>query len=166
MTGKREQPNKRSRLPVILAVLAVCALLVTVGGRFGPVTQEPPPEEPPVEETPVMPEEPVKETEPVVEPVLMPEEPVEELVAGIPGLPPLDAPIDPEKPMIAITFDDGPGPYTDRLLDAFATYGGKATFFLVGRNIAAHTESVQRAAAEGHELASHSWSHPELTKVA
>ena len=165
MTGKREQPNKRSRLPVILAVIAACVLLAAVSGRFGTVPQQPPAEEPPVVETPVMPEVPVEEGAPVLEPEPLPEEPEEVLVAGIPGLPPLDAPIDPEKPMIAITFDDGPGPYTDRLLDAFATYGGKGTFFLVGRNIAAHAETVQRAAAEGHEIASHSWSHPELTKL-
>ena len=164
MTGKREQPNKRSRLPVILVVMAACVLLAAVSSRFGTVSQQPPAEEPPVQEAPVMPEENVEEAEPVLEPEPLPEEP-EELVAGIPGLPPLDAPIDPEQPMIAITFDDGPGPYTDRLLDAFATYGGKGTFFLVGRNIAAHAETVQRAAAEGHEIASHSWNHPELPKL-
>lgn len=166
MTGKREQPNKRSRLPVILAVIAACILLAAVSGRFGTAPKQPPAEEPPVQEAPVVPEVPVEEAEPVLEPEPLPEEPEEELVAGIPGLPPLDAPIDPEKPMIAITFDDGPGPYTNRLLDAFATYGGKGTFFLVGRNIAAHAETVQRAAAEGHEIASHSWSHPELTKIS
>ena len=41
--------------------------------------------------------------------------------------------IDPKKPMIALTFDDGPGKYTDTLLDKLDEYGAKATFFY-GRN--------------------------------
>ena len=101
MTGKREQPNKRSRLPVILAVIVACVLLAAVSSRFGTTPQQPPAEEvPPVEKVPVLPEENAAETEPVLEPEPLPEEPEEVLVAGIPGLPPLDAPIDPEKPMI------------------------------------------------------------------
>jgi peptidoglycan/xylan/chitin deacetylase (PgdA/CDA1 family) len=67
--------------------------------------------------------------------------------------------------MIALTFDDGPGAYTDRLLDIFQQHGGKATFFLMGNKIDKRPETVQRMAAEGHEIGGHSWSHKELTKL-
>ncbi len=44
--------------------------------------------------------------------------------------------VDPEKPMVALTFDDGPGKYTDSLLDKLEEYGARATFFMVGTNAA------------------------------
>lgn len=164
MAGKRllkEHTGKLIRCGLCAAaLLALCLLLipaVSSGTGAAEPTETPPAETPLPPEEVMLPEELPEELPPEVE--------EEEPVAGIPGLPPLDEPLDPDKPMIALTFDDGPGPYTDRLLDAFATYGGKATFFMVGRNIAARAETVQRAAAEGHQLASHTWSHPQLTKL-
>ena len=74
--------------------------------------------------------------------------------------------IDPDKPMVALTFDDGPGAYTDRLLDIFQTYGGQGTFFLMGNKIDKRIDTVQRIVAEGHEVGGHSWSHKELTKIS
>lgn len=73
--------------------------------------------------------------------------------------------IDPEKPMIALTFDDGPSKHTARLLDAFTTHGGKGTFFVVGNLLDGRTEVIQRMALEGHEIAGHSWNHRQLTKL-
>lgn len=73
--------------------------------------------------------------------------------------------IDPDKPMVAITFDDGPGAYTDRLLDILQRYNAKATFFVMGYKIDQRPETVQRIAAEGHEIGGHSWNHKELTKL-
>ena len=73
--------------------------------------------------------------------------------------------IDPDKPMIALTFDDGPSKHTARLLDIFATYGGKGTFFVVGNLIDNRADTVKRMADEGHEVAGHSWSHRQLTKL-
>ena len=67
---------------------------------------------------------------------------------------------------IAMTFDDGPHPkLTPMLLDMLKERGIKATFFLVGKNAADYPEIVQRIVAEGHEVANHSWSHPQLTKL-
>jgi len=51
------------------------------------------------------------------------------------------------------------------LLDMLKERGIKATFFLVGKNAADYPEIVQRIVAEGHEVANHSWSHPQLTKL-
>ena len=73
--------------------------------------------------------------------------------------------IDPNKPMVALTFDDGPSKHTARLLDIFATYGGKGTFFVVGNLIDNRADTVKRMADEGHEVAGHSWSHRQLTKL-
>ena len=72
-----------------------------------------------------------------------------------------------EAPYIAITFDDGPhGTLTPKLLDMLATRKLKATFFVVGECVAEFPEIVKRAAREGHEIANHSWSHPDLRKMS
>jgi peptidoglycan-N-acetylglucosamine deacetylase len=62
---------------------------------------------------------------------------------------------------VVLTFDDGPlpGP-TERVLDTLAAEGVKATFFVIGRNAAAHPGLCRRIVAEGHSLAHHSFSHP------
>jgi peptidoglycan-N-acetylglucosamine deacetylase len=65
----------------------------------------------------------------------------------------------PEK-IIALTFDDGPYPqYTYEVLDILKKNNIKATFFLIGRNLAKHPEIAKRVAAEGHVIANHTWSH-------
>ena len=70
-------------------------------------------------------------------------------------------------PYIAMTFDDGPSAaLTPKLLDVLAAHHIKATFFVLGENIAEHPEVVARAAREGHEIASHSWSHPNFAKMS
>jgi peptidoglycan-N-acetylglucosamine deacetylase len=70
-------------------------------------------------------------------------------------------------PYIAITFDDGPSAtLTPKLLDLLAAHRIKATFFVIGENVAEHPEIVARAAREGHEIANHSWSHPNLAKLS
>ncbi|BFU46839.1 polysaccharide deacetylase family protein [Krasilnikovia sp. MM14-A1004] len=61
---------------------------------------------------------------------------------------------------VALTFDDGPDPaQTPKLLDLLAKYHVKATFCLVGQNVAAHPGLVRRIAAEGHTLCNHTWRH-------
>ena len=70
-------------------------------------------------------------------------------------------------PYIAMTFDDGPSAtLTPKLLDLLAAHHIKATFFVIGENVAEHPEIVARAAREGHEIANHSWSHPNLGKMS
>jgi peptidoglycan/xylan/chitin deacetylase (PgdA/CDA1 family) len=64
---------------------------------------------------------------------------------------------------LALTFDDGPDPvWTPRVLDLLAARGVRGTFFLVGTRAARAPETVRRIAAEGHEVASHAWSHRSL----
>jgi len=70
-------------------------------------------------------------------------------------------------PYIALTFDDGPhATLTPRLLDLLAAHRMKATFFVVGQCVVDHPEILRRAVREGHEIASHSWSHPNLGKMS
>ena len=70
-------------------------------------------------------------------------------------------------PFIAMTFDDGPhGANTPRLLDMLKQHGIKATFFVCGECVAEYPEIVKRAADEGHEIANHSWNHPNLIPMS
>lgn len=65
---------------------------------------------------------------------------------------------------VALTFDDGPGPYTGRLLDLLLKERARATFFVVGRSAAAQPEPLRRMRSEGHLVGNHSWIHRDLTK--
>lgn len=67
--------------------------------------------------------------------------------------------------VIALTFDDGPGPYTAQLLDILDQHGAKATFFLIGSKVSSQANVVRSIHARGHQLGNHSWSHPELPKL-
>jgi peptidoglycan-N-acetylglucosamine deacetylase len=71
-----------------------------------------------------------------------------------------------EEPYVAITFDDGPhATLTPKLLDMLAARKLKATFFIIGQNAVEYPQIMKRIVAEGHELANHSWSHPNLGKM-
>lgn len=67
---------------------------------------------------------------------------------------------------IALTFDDGPGPYTEKLLDILDKYDAKATFFLIGSKVSGQASVVRSIQARDHQLGNHSWSHPELPKLS
>src|SRR5438309_9822226 len=70
-------------------------------------------------------------------------------------------------PYIAMTFDDGPSAtLTPKLLDLLAAHHIKATFFVIGENVAEQPDIVERAAREGHEIGNHSWSHPNFAKMS
>ena len=66
---------------------------------------------------------------------------------------------------VALTFDDGPGPYTDRLLKVLADNDAKATFFLIGNKVAADPAGARRIADAGMEIGSHTWEHPNMTAI-
>lgn len=74
--------------------------------------------------------------------------------------------VDPRKKMVALTFDDGPGPYTNRLLNALQANGAKATFFMVGQNVPHYKNTVKRMASMGCELGAHSYDHPAFTRLS
>jgi len=74
---------------------------------------------------------------------------------------------------IALTYDDGPDVYTDAMLDILANYSAKATFFITGINNAkgpidttpAWNSVIRKMEAAGHQLASHTWSHANLSTL-
>lgn len=72
-----------------------------------------------------------------------------------------------DEPYIAMTFDDGPhATLTPKLLDLLAARHIKVTFFVLGECVEQNPEVLRRAAREGHEIANHSWSHPQFTKLS
>ncbi len=66
------------------------------------------------------------------------------------------------KRRIALTFDDGPGPQTPQFLDVLKRHGVPATFFVLGQSIAGRQATLQRMVRDGHVVANHSWSHPDM----
>ena len=74
--------------------------------------------------------------------------------------------LDPAKPMVALTFDDGPSNATTRILDSLEQNGGRATFFMVGNRMSSYPSTVKRMVEMGCEPASHTWDHSFLTKLS
>lgn len=124
---------------------------------------------------PVRTPEPVKPVVPAVvePPVVVPAEPVVE------PAPSIDIPVRPKPlgkrvshvPMkgkyVALTFDDGPHPsLTPAALDILNRHGAKGTFFMLGQNANRYKSIVARAAAEGHELGVHTWSHIKMNSCS
>lgn len=66
---------------------------------------------------------------------------------------------------VALTFDDGPSSFTDRLLDCLELNNAKATFFMVGKEIESFPDVLQRMESLGCELGNHSYSHQDLTQL-
>jgi len=60
---------------------------------------------------------------------------------------------------VALTFDDGPSPDTERILDVLGDHEVMATFFMVGREVESFPGIAQRVLEEGHEVGNHSYSH-------
>lgn len=71
-----------------------------------------------------------------------------------------------KKKLLALTFDDGPGQYTEELLDCLEANNAHATFFMLGQNVSYYPETVQRMADIGCEIGSHSWDHPQLSTLS
>ncbi len=99
---------------------------------------------------------PVPTPEPTPEEVK--EEVVEEEVVPYPH-------VDGNLPMIALTFDDGPSNVTGSILDVLSQYGGRGTFFMLGKNMDLMPDMVVRVAEQGSEIAGHTYNHKRLTTL-
>lgn len=74
--------------------------------------------------------------------------------------------VDPDRPMVAFTFDDGPyAPVDNRILDLMETYDGRVTFFIVGNRIQDYPTTLKRIHESGCEIANHSYEHKNLEKL-
>ena len=83
-----------------------------------------------------------------------------------PSVPPQSGNFDPRGPMIALSFDDGPGSYTNQFLDLLEMYGVRATFCVVGNLVDSHAAALERAVSLGNEVIGHSWDHKNLAKLS
>lgn len=61
--------------------------------------------------------------------------------------------------LVGLSFDDGPGPYTDDVLRILARYNARATFYVVGASVGGRGDLVRAALAAGHHVGNHSWAH-------
>jgi peptidoglycan/xylan/chitin deacetylase (PgdA/CDA1 family) len=66
---------------------------------------------------------------------------------------------------VALTFDDGPSAWTPLVLDLLREHDARATFFVIGARVRERPDDVMRIVAEGHELGSHTLTHPRLTEI-
>ncbi|OBA57465.1 carbohydrate degradation protein [Mycobacterium sp. 1100029.7] len=66
---------------------------------------------------------------------------------------------------VALTFDDGPSPFDERLLQILKDNDAKATFFLIGNKVAANPAGAKRIADAGMEIGSHTWEHPNMATI-
>lgn len=74
--------------------------------------------------------------------------------------------IDLTKPMIALTYDDGPyAPVGNRIMNTVEQYNGRVTFFMVGDRVKSYATEVRRMVSGGHEVANHSYSHKYLNRL-
>ena len=84
----------------------------------------------------------------------------------IPGVP-LRAEAKTGGRLVALTFDDGPSnKYTVQLLEGLKSRGVPVTFFMLGERAAVNRSIVKQAYEDGHEIACHSWDHPNLTSCS
>ena len=69
------------------------------------------------------------------------------------------------KKVIALTFDDGPGPFTPAVLSALEQSRVPATFFEIGDEVARNPQIARMVVAAGYPVEDHTWSHPDLTAI-
>lgn len=74
--------------------------------------------------------------------------------------------VDGSRPMVALTFDDGPTVYTGQILDTLEKYNSAATFFVIGSCAAGRKADLQREYALGCQIGNHTYNHPTLTRCS
>ena len=66
---------------------------------------------------------------------------------------------------LALTFDDGPSQWTPMVRELLREHGARATFFLIGQRVREHPDEAHAIVADGHEVGSHTLTHPRLTEI-
>ena len=140
--------KRRINLSAVVAVILFALLFLAgmISRNGGEKHKETPPEQ----------DGPAVETAPLTEEEAEPENRQEEWQLPL-------RPVDPDKPMVALTFDDGPsGEYSPLILDCLEKNNAVATFFEIGCNVANYPEIDKRAVELGCEIGSHSYYHNVL----
>lgn len=73
--------------------------------------------------------------------------------------------VDYNRPMVALTFDDGPSVYTKRLLDILSNNNSRATFFVIGNKVNMYQDVIREMIINGNEIGNHSYDHKWLTRL-
>ena len=73
--------------------------------------------------------------------------------------------LDPSKPMVALTFDDGPSKFTETILNCLEKYNVRATFFVLGQNAPKYPDTIRHAVSIGCEIGNHTQDHINLVKA-
>jgi len=81
-------------------------------------------------------------------------------------VPPQGDTFDPSKPVIALSFDDGPGVYTEKFVELFEKYNIRATFCTLGNLVLTQQDALEHAVRLGNEVIGHSWDHKNLAKLS
>ncbi len=71
--------------------------------------------------------------------------------------------VDLNKKLLALTFDDGPGPYTKAIVNKLKKHNAKATFFVLGQRVKSYPDELKAIYKGGNEIGNHSYSHPILS---
>ena len=71
----------------------------------------------------------------------------------------------PRRPLVALTFDDGPSEYTEMILDILEAYGARATFCVLGNRIHHRPQTLVRTLELGSEVVGHSWNHANFANL-
>lgn len=74
--------------------------------------------------------------------------------------------IDPNKPMIAITYDDGPSIYTPEILDVLKENNSVATFFVLGQSVYNNEAILNQMLEDGNQIGNHTYNHKKLTTIS
>lgn len=77
----------------------------------------------------------------------------------------LSTPIEDNRKLVALTFDDGPGKYTEELLNVLKEYNVTATFFVIGENCTKYPDTLTLIANNNHEIAIHGKTHTSFTNL-
>lgn len=79
---------------------------------------------------------------------------------------PVNKVIDPSKPVIALTFDDGPSKYTSDIIDLLREYDCNATFFVLGNKVSYYRNTIQKSISYGNEIGNHTYNHKWLSRLS
>ena len=74
--------------------------------------------------------------------------------------------IDPDKPMVALTFDDGPSKYTPEILQVLKENNSEATFFVLGTEANRYKDTLNQIIENGNQVGNHTYNHEDLTKLS
>ncbi len=165
----REKSGMKRSGAVFLAICILCGSLWGCVGKAQTVLLEMPATQPqPVAAAPVEIVEPPSLGEIVqdVAEAMLPDQANDAMEPEGLAVNPFPADVDLIRPMVALTFDDGPlEGSTNRILDILEENGVRATFFIQGKQAALYPELVQRAYGLGSEIGNHTYNHKDLTTL-